>query len=202
MSAGRHLVLFVKQPRMGRVKTRLAAEVGPVAALGFYRTNVARLLRWLGTDPRWRTWLAVAPDTAVADPWPAPAGVEIVPQGPGDLGTRMDRAFHVLPPGEAVIVGADIPGVRPHHVARAFRALGDHDAVFGPALDGGYWLVGMRRRPRLPTLFQGVRWSGPEALADSIASLPKGFRVATVDQLEDVDDADSLGRHTGSSPNA
>lgn len=202
MSAGRHLVLFVKQPRMGRVKTRLAAGVGQVAALGFYRTNVARLLRRLGRDPRWRTWLAVAPDTAATDPWDAPAGVEIVPQGTGDLGARMDRAFHALPPGEAVIVGADIPGIGAPHVARAFRALGDHDAVFGPAPDGGYWLVGMRRRPRLPTLFQDVRWSSPMALADSIASLPKEFRIKMVDQLEDVDDAGSLSRLTGSSPNA
>lgn len=202
MSAGRHLVLFVKQPRMGRVKTRLAREVGNVAALRFYRGNVARLLRRLGSDPRWRTWLFVAPDAAVADPWPLPDGVEVVGQGWGGLGARMARAFRILPPGEVVIVGADIPGVRARHVARAFRALGRHDAVFGPAPDGGYWLVGLRRRPRIPPLFRGVRWSGPRALADSIASLPADFRVAVVDQLEDVDDADSLSRLTGAAPKA
>lgn len=202
MTAGRHLVLFVKQPRMGRVKTRLAREVGAVAATGFYRTALARLTRRLAADPRWRTWLWVTPDTAVGDAWPVPSEVSVVGQGAGGLGPRMARVFHVLPPGEAVIVGADIPGVRAHHVMRAFRALGGHDAVFGPARDGGYWLVGMKRRPRVPPLFEGVRWSSPHALADSVRGLPEGFRTATIDQLEDVDDAAALARLLGSPPKA
>ena len=97
-----------------------------------------------------------------------------------------------LPPGPACIVGADIPGIRRHHIARAFAALGDHDAVFGPATDGGYWLVGMKRNAPPPaTLFKNVRWSSPSALSDSVAGLP-GLRIAMAATLSDVDTAADL----------
>ena len=62
---------------------------------------------------------------------------------------------------------------RARHIAAAFRLLGRHDLVFGPAEDGGFWLVGARRRPRLPPLFGQVRWSSPHALADTLADLPR-----------------------------
>ena len=94
--------------------------------------------------------------------------------------------------GPACVIGADIPGIRPHHVATAFAALGDHDAVFGPAQDGGYWLIGLRHPARQPAgFFRGVRWSTEQALADSVATLP-GHRIAQVATLRDVDRADDL----------
>jgi glycosyltransferase A (GT-A) superfamily protein (DUF2064 family) len=79
-------------------------------------------------------------------------------------------------------------------VAQAFAALGAHDAVFGPAGDGGYWLVGLRRRPRVPDPFRGVRWSTPHALADTLANLRPRERVAMLERLEDIDDAASYRR--------
>jgi glycosyltransferase A (GT-A) superfamily protein (DUF2064 family) len=94
--------------------------------------------------------------------------------------------------GPVCIIGADIPGVTRAHVWRAFTALGAADAVFGPAPDGGYWLIGMKGvRPPPPGLFQGVRWSSPHALADTLATLP-GLRVAMVNTLADVDEAADL----------
>ena len=99
----------------------------------------------------------------------------------------MARAASSCPPGPVVIVGSDIPGITRSHIAAAFRALGDHDAVFGPALDGGYWLVGFRRRPVFRSPFAGVRWSSEWALADTLANL-KGKKVAVLPPLEDVDD--------------
>ena len=92
-----------------------------------------------------------------------------------------------LPPGPVCIIGADIPGITSAHIARAFAALGDHEAVFGPALDGGYWLVGLQCTGAVPQgLFQGVRWSTEHALADTMATLP-GRRIALIDQLRDID---------------
>jgi glycosyltransferase A (GT-A) superfamily protein (DUF2064 family) len=91
-----------------------------------------------------------------------------------------------------VIIGTDIPGITPAHIAQAFRLLGRHDAVFGPADDGGYWLVGLKRRPRLPHPFTSVRWSSPHALADTLANL-EGTTVAFVATLSDVDDARAFG---------
>lgn len=189
-----HLVVFVKAPRLGQVKSRLAAGIGALAALRFYRWTTARVLRRLGQDPRWRTLIAVTPSRALREPfWDS--RVSRLDQGPGDLGHRMARVFRTLPPGPVVIVGSDIPELAPSHVAAAFRALGSRDAVFGPAADGGYWLVGLRRSPRLPTgLFAGVRWSSPHALADTWASLPRGFTVALLETLEDVDDAEAYRR--------
>ena len=76
-----------------------------------------------------------------------------------------------------MIIGSDIPGIEAVHVARAFRALGAADWVIGPAGDGGYWLIGARRRPRLVLPFARVRWGGAEARADTLANLA-GQRVA------------------------
>lgn len=104
----------------------------------------------------------------------------------------MGRIFRSLPPGPVCIIGADIPGLQRHHIARAFHALGNSDAVFGPAPDGGYWLVGLKRVAAVPaTLFESVRWSTEHALADTVASLG-GLRIAEIDVLRDVDDVADL----------
>ena len=115
----------------------------------------------------------------------------MVPQGGGDLGRRMGRLFQTLPPGPLVMIGSDIPGITRGHIARAFQQLGSQDWVFGPAEDGGYWLVGARRRPRIVTPFDGVRWSGTHTLDDTLANL-SGQRIAFVDRLRDVDSGADL----------
>ncbi len=194
MSVPRHLVVFAKTPRLGRVKSRLAKDIGPVAAWTFYRRTLAFVLRRLAGGGRWRAWVAVTPDTGVARQALWPAGWNVIPQGEGDLGVRMDRAMRLLPPGPVVIVGTDVPGLRRRHVEAAFAALGRHDAVFGPASDGGYWLVGLRRRPRVARLFVNVRWSSEHALADTQANLDSGQTAARLEVLEDVDDGAALAR--------
>lgn len=187
----RHLVLMLKEPRPGRVKTRLARDIGTVPAAWWFRHQTRALIGRLH-DPRWQLWLAVAPDAAGLKSRCWPAHLPRLPQGQGDLGTRMARMFRSLPPGPACLIGGDIPGVTPAHIARAFQALGGQDAVFGPAPDGGYWLVGLARGTAQPGgLFEGVRWSSPHALADSIASLP-GRRITLTDTLRDVDTAADL----------
>jgi glycosyltransferase A (GT-A) superfamily protein (DUF2064 family) len=102
-----------------------------------------------------------------------------------------------MPLGPVVIVGTDVPGIMPAHIAEAFRSLGRHDAVFGPAVDGGYWLVGLKRRPRLLIPFARVRWSSPHALADTLANL-EGRALAFVATLSDVDDARGFATSAGS----
>ncbi|QIZ82575.1 TIGR04282 family arsenosugar biosynthesis glycosyltransferase [Thalassovita gelatinovora] len=187
----RQLVVMVKEPNPGRVKTRLGRDIGMTSAAWWFRHQTAALLRRL-QDPRWHITLAVAPDHEGQASRIWPGHLDRIPQGPGDLGDRMARIFRSLPPGPACIVGADIPGIEKAHVARAFAALGSHDAVFGPAPDGGYWLVGLKRvAPPPATLLQNVRWSTEQALSDSIATLP-GRRIALIDELADVDRAADL----------
>jgi uncharacterized protein len=181
------LIIMAKRPVAGAVKRRLAQGIGTVAALRFYRTTLSHTLLRLGADPRWRTYLAVTPDTSLADPcWPPRPRVVRLPQGHGDLGSRMQALFDSLPPGPAIIVGSDIPAIRPGHIARAFQLLGRADAVFGPAQDGGYWLVGLKRCPRRLVPFGNVPWSSEQALAGTLANL-RGRIVGFVSALSDVD---------------
>jgi rSAM/selenodomain-associated transferase 1 len=190
----RTLVLFVRAPRLGRGKRRLAREIGDVAAVRFERAMISLLLRRLAKDKRWRLRIAVTPDKACRRARHWCSGVEAVGQGHGDLGIRMRRALVTSPPGPAVLVGSDIPALGARHVVAAFGLLGSHDLVFGPAADGGFWLVGARHPRHLPPLFERVRWSGPCALADALAGLPRRVKVGYADRLEDVDDGESYRR--------
>jgi len=172
----------------------LAREIGDVTTVRFERLMLALLLRRLAHDRRWRLRIAVTPDAARRHARRWRRGVEVTGQGGGDLGVRMRRALAACPPGPVVLVGGDIPALGARHVAAAFRQLGGCDLVFGPAKDGGFWLVGARRSPRLPPLFDKVRWSSPYALADTVAELPRRVKVGFVDRLEDVDDGESYRR--------
>ncbi|MFN0044284.1 MAG: DUF2064 domain-containing protein [Alphaproteobacteria bacterium] len=189
MKPVRHLIVFTRPARLGTVKTRLAAGIGAGEAWRFHRGTVRALLGRVGRDARWRTWFAVPSEAigVVDRSWSG--ALPRLDQGRGDIGRRMARAFAQLPPGPAVLIGGDIPSVRSRHIVAAFRALGRAEAVFGPATDGGFWLVGLARRGRTLDPFSGVRWSTEHALADVRAKLPKDARVALVETLEDVDDA-------------
>lgn len=180
MASGDVLVVFARAPRLGQVKRRLAAGIGARRALDFYRATLAAVLARLAPVRRWRTVLAATPDGARAR-WPRRCPVAW--QGRGDLGQRLDRATRAH--RRVVVVGSDIPGILAGDVRAAFRALGRADVVFGPAEDGGFWLVGLGpRRPAHP--FAEVRWSTEHALADTIANF-HGRRIALLRTLRDVD---------------
>lgn len=172
---------------MGRVKRRLAAELGWTAATGFYRQTATAVVRRLARDRRWRTVLAITPDSDADGAFRWPATVPRMAQGPGDLGAKMARALASRPPGPVVLVGTDIPALSARHIDQAFRSLAGHDAVFGPARDGGYWLVGLHHGRRLPDLFADVRWSTEYALADTINNLAPGQSHALIATLDDID---------------
>jgi len=188
----RHLVVFARAPRIGRVKLRLARDIGRVHAWHFYRHALLSVLRRL-KDGRWNCWLAidVAPGESIKDV--AVGGWTPIHQGAGDLGHRMARVLRVLPPGPVVVVGSDIPGLRVRHISAAFEALHQCEAVFGPALDGGYWLIGMRNSHRRADLFADVRWSTRHALSDTLANLSSAS-VMFLELLDDVDEAASYHR--------
>lgn len=187
------LIVMLKVPQAGRVKTRLGRDIGMVAAAWWFRHQVAALLRRL-RDPRWQIVLAVSPDGAARGGRFWPRDLPRIAQGPGDLGQRMTRAMARFPNGPVCVVGADIPGLRRKHIARSFAAFGRAGAVFGPALDGGFWLVGLKRGGLARRgLFDGVRWSTPEALSDSEKAL-RAVKPARIDTLADVDRAADLPR--------
>jgi uncharacterized protein len=186
-----HLVIFAKAPRLGRVKSRLAKGIGVVPAWQFYRQNLKRIVNRMSANARWTTWLAVTPDKSSL----LMGKVRMIDQGTGDLGARMGRVMTTLPSGPVVIVGTDIPDIQQTDIRQAFRRLGSYDAVLGPATDGGYWLVGLKRTPSIPRIFEDVRWSSPHALSDTLANLDRqALKVHMLRELEDVDDEQSYER--------
>lgn len=187
------LVVMVKEPRVGRVKTRLGREMGMVAATWWFRHQVKRLLREVD-DPRWQVVLAVSPDVEGLESRVWPAKFLRVAQGRGALGTRMARLLCDMPKGPVVLIGGDIPGIRRQHITAAFAELGGNRVVFGPATDGGYWLVGLKRTSPPPRgMFAGVRWSTKHALADTLATMPD-YAPAVVATLQDVDTVADLAK--------
>ncbi|MEL6577464.1 MAG: DUF2064 domain-containing protein [Pseudomonadota bacterium] len=198
------LIVFVKEPRPGRVKTRLARDVGHGAAAQWYRRQCAALLRRLGRDPRWRLVLAVSPDAAGMASRAWSQSLPRMPQGTGTLGTRMARALAAAGPGPALLIGSDIPGAGPREIAAAVAALRGNDAVLGPSPDGGFWLIGLAAGRRLPGTRLGgagaggwrgrlepVRWSTAHAMADTVARMAP-LRVGLGPELDDVDTLDDL----------
>ncbi len=189
MVANRTLVLMARRPILGQGKRRLAADIGELAAHRFQCLALGRLLRRLGADPRWRLCLAITPDEPLQF-----RGVDlVVGQGEGDLGERMTRVSGRLAPGPLVFIGSDTPEIVADDIAGAFEALEGSDAVLGPALDGGYWLIGFTQAQRRLLPFARVRWSTPHARADTLNNLA-GARVMMLRELEDVDDGASYRR--------
>ena len=177
--------MMVKRPACGAVKSRLAADIGAVAATSAYRTMMYNSIRRLAYDPRWRFVLSVAPDVAKNEPlWPR--NIPLVAQGNGGLGERMHHIMTIMPPGKTIIIGSDIAGMRPDHMAQAFKKLGNADAVFSPVSDGGYSLVGLKRTPRILSIFDHVRWSGEYTLKDTLRNLA-GFKTEYIEEMADID---------------
>jgi len=181
--------LFAKRPVPGQVKTRLAADTSPEWAAAVASAFLLDTLDRLAAIDARRV-LAYAPDGA-GDFFAEPAAGRfvLVAQGAGDLGRRMANFFgNQFRSGmEAVVLlGTDSPSLPLACVEQAFRELERADLVLGPATDGGYYLVGCARR--LPPIFEGVVWSSPHVLAQTVDRLSKpDWRLALLPPWYDVD---------------
>jgi hypothetical protein len=182
------LIVFVRAPRLGRVKTRLAADLGAAEALNAYHLLVQTLIGRIRAKRH--VQLRYTPDDAGDEiqPWLKP-GWEARPQGGGDLGVRMGRAFlEVLGGGvrRVIIIGSDCPQLTAADLATAWRALDRHELVLGPALDGGYWLIALKSWQ--PILFQGIDWSTDRVLEQTLKRATAAhLRVSRLRLLEDID---------------
>ena len=179
------LIIFAKAPLIGKAKTRLAADIGPVHAQRLYRAMTRRIIRNL-KSPKWETSLSVTPAKwlgALPD-WD---GAAQYAQTQGSLSPRLLQAFSADAP--TLVIGTDSPQVTVQDIDAAFKALRRHEAVFGPADDGGFWLMGLRRKAK-PHIFDNIRWSSENALADVAANL--GEQPHYLRTLIDVDDANAL----------
>lgn len=195
------LLIFTKPPRMGVSKTRLASDLGRTEARRIAMFTAARTMQSI-RGLNWPVELHLAPQQAcrqrLGPPWPK--DWQAIPQGRGTLGDRMARAMQAPPPGPVIFIGTDAPGIRERHLSDAARALRHKGAVFGPAADGGFWLLGLSDRLRDRRVFEDVRWSGPHAMEDVWSNLPEHAHVSLLPQLIDIDTGKDWKLFTNQSP--
>jgi rSAM/selenodomain-associated transferase 1 len=195
------IVVFLKFPAPGRVKTRLAESIGAERAAAIYVRLVARTLGALPADGA-VIWLYGAPaeclgmigswvDEMLPDRgWEG----ELIAQPVGDLGSRLEWVFECAFArgfSKVIAVGTDCPDLRAAHFSAAWQALDRADAVFGPTVDGGYYLVGLRRPA--PELFRDIPWSSYQTLTQTLGVADAmGLGVEQLEELRDIDTIDDL----------
>lgn len=182
------VILFGRVPQYGVGKRRLAAGIGNLKAWQFYRQNVKRSLRCL-KDPRWTLKFAGTPEKFSA----SVRDVAFVKQGQGDLGDRLLRTYRAHK-GPVLIIGTDVPDLKPVDISVALNELKKGSAVLGkgkaPFDDGGFWCLGLRVRSNLSSrVFKSVPWSH-ETTADETSKALRsvGFKIVQTTQHNDVDD--------------
>ncbi|HTI73286.1 MAG TPA: TIGR04282 family arsenosugar biosynthesis glycosyltransferase [Candidatus Limnocylindria bacterium] len=189
------ILLFLKAPRLGFVKTRLAKDLGPAGALSAYRQMLQATVEVLCPFPN--VALRYTPDDSTDEvgSWAKP-GWRLEPQGDGDLGERLTRAFadaFANGANPVVAIGSDCPYVSAADLREAQDLLQTNDVVLGPAVDGGYWLIGTRRA--LPQLFEGIDWSTERVFEQTCrAANVAGLTVARLRTLSDVDTSEDWQR--------
>ncbi|MGR6921912.1 TIGR04282 family arsenosugar biosynthesis glycosyltransferase [[Actinomadura] parvosata] len=181
------IVIIAKEPLPGRVKTRLTPPYSPEEAAALAEAALVDSVRAVAATPAAQRVLAL---DGLPGRW-LPPGFAVVPQRGGGLDERLAAAFtdaHRLLPGPVVLIGMDTPQVTPALLSEAGQALERHDAVIGPAGDGGFWLLGLRRPD--PALLLGVPMSHPETGKHQLDRLERaGLAVHHLPELTDVDTA-------------
>lgn len=183
------LIIFLKYPQIGRVKTRLAKSIGDEKALAIYRHLVAHTLE-VAALGEWNVQLHWAQEM---DAYPGFETYDYTVQKGDDLGARMSHsiALGLESHDQAVLIGSDIPGIHEDILAEAFDQLLTKDLVFGPAEDGGYYLVGARKH--VPEVFNLEEWSHPKVLEQSMKrAQAEGCSLGLVDRLSDLDTVEDL----------
>ena len=187
------LLIFIRNPELGKVKTRLAATIGNGNALKVYE-ELLRYTQQITENLPFRKVLYYADEMLENDRWPNPV-YEKRAQISGDLGIKMLRAFtetFASGAGQVVLIGSDCYELTSEILEEAFRQLEKHDAVIGPAADGGYYLAGFSRLN--PGVFQNKTWSTATVFQETIQDLKQaGYSYFTLPELNDVDEEKDLG---------
>ncbi len=184
----RDLIIFVKNPVLGKVKTRLAASIGVSAALEVYRQLVAYTKQVVHKiDARKTVWYSSTIEKK--DIWTKGRYYKKVQIG-DDLGQKMKNAFEATFTQEksdaVVIIGSDCAELEETHLLKAFDALHTYDVVLGPAKDGGYYLLGMR--VFVPDLFESIAWSTSSVARQTLSTVAENkLSYYLLDELNDVD---------------
>ena len=187
-----HLILFVKNPILGEVKTRLAETVGDEEALIVY-VKLLKHTREVALKCAAERTVFYSKHVVQSDQWSGEHFEKAVQRG-ADLGERMNRAFHEQfdkGASKMILIGSDCYELEPGHIHAAFKALDKSDFVVGPAEDGGYYLIGMKQPA--PFVFEDISWSTSEVFDETRrAVLSRGFTLDVLETLPDIDTHEDL----------
>ena len=190
-------LLFLKIPRPGFVKTRLAKDLGDEVACQVYRHLAEQTLSQIPPDWPCHIYFTPADAQAEMEAWLGPQH-HYFPQSEGDLGQRLSSASKETFANGAssiILLGGDCPDIRPHHLEEAAQHLQKDTPVIGPAADGGYWLFGLPHH--CPEVFKDISWSTPKVLPETLEILHQlDLPHTLLPTLEDVDDLASWSRHS------
>ncbi|MFZ5997132.1 MAG: TIGR04282 family arsenosugar biosynthesis glycosyltransferase [Nitrospirota bacterium] len=192
----RCVLMFIKAPEKGAVKSRLAKDLGDEAALELYRCFVVDMINTLRASLHPFMCCFYPPDALEKIVAWLGRGYSYLPQSGNDLGERMRNAFiDIFNEGvtEVVIIGSDSPDLPAEIIDEAFRSLHHHDVVIGPAFDGGYYLIGFKRDAFLPELFEAIPWSTGAVFEQTVDILrKKRYKMYILPEWGDVDCRDDL----------
>jgi len=191
--------LLARYPEAGKVKTRLALDVGGEGAARVYKIIAERVFSntFPDSDSDFGRMIFYSPpgEKSRFESWVP--GVELLPQRGRDIGEIMINALQDLfdlGASKAVITGVDIPDLNRTTISDAFLKLEHADVVIGPAEDGGYYLIGMKAE--YPEIFQGISWSTGNVFIETVRAIERmGLSYSTVKTLSDVDRIEDIIRH-------
>ncbi|MCF8713975.1 TIGR04282 family arsenosugar biosynthesis glycosyltransferase [Joostella atrarenae] len=187
------LLIFTRNPKLGKVKTRLAKTIGDKKALEIYiflLEHTAKVTRNSDCEKK----VYYSEEMAENDIWETPPFDKKLQMG-SDLGIRMMNAFKdsfSVGYEKAIVIGSDLYDITEKHIEEAFSKLDTNDVVIGPAQDGGYYLLGMKKL--YPEIFQQKKWGTNTVLRDTLEDL-KTVDVALLEELNDVDVYDDIKDH-------
>jgi hypothetical protein len=196
MNLDRCIILFVKYPEKGKVKTRLSSVLGDETTRNLYKCFVSDLIGNLEKE-RYTFKIAFYPPGSDARiiSWLGP-GHSYITQIGKDLGERMKTAFEeTFLEGfkKVLVIGTDIPALTPSLIEKAFKALKHSDAVIGPCYDGGYYLIGFRKEMFLSDVFGGIQWSTERVFKYTMGVfMKKAYQVHVLPKLRDIDRIEDL----------
>ena len=190
------LVIFIRFPHPGKVKSRLTRMLGPEKATVLYQLCAQKIIRELdGLPGEVNKYLSYSDhrDKDKIRHWIG-SRFRLIPQAEGDLGQRLEQSFRSLlegGSGKAIIMASDVPDLSTDVVNDAVSALDNYDLVIGPCNDGGYYLIGMKRPHS--ELFKGITWSTDKVLEQTLTIAgEQGLSVFSLTTLRDIDTGDDL----------
>jgi rSAM/selenodomain-associated transferase 1 len=199
IECNRRVLLFARYPEKGRVKTRLETHLSQEDILGLYQRFVTDILATLRKS-NYPFTICFLPSDRAAEmkAWLGPASV-YAPQTGADLGERMGNAFvqafaaETSPVDQAILIGSDVPDLSPQIIHQAFDSLFHKDMTLGPAVDGGYYLIGFNRHTFFREVFHGIPWGTGQVFQETMNNIRHvGLKVHLLPEWQDIDTFEDL----------